>query len=124
MIPTKNNIQKIDKGWGYELIIINKEYCGKILHFNQNAKMSMHFHIKKDETWYVSKGKFIFRWIDTSNAKLNEEYFCQGESIIISQGLPHQLEAIEESEIIEFSTHHFDNDSYRVSVGDSQKSCC
>jgi len=124
MQPIKNTIQKIEKGWGYELIIVNKEYCGKILHFNKNAKMSMHYHLQKNETWYVSKGKFIFRYIDTTNANIKEEILNEGDNITIPQGLPHQLEALEESEIIEFSTQHFDSDSYRILSGDSQKSCC
>jgi hypothetical protein len=34
--------------------------------------------------------------------------------------MPHQLKAIDESEIFEVSTQHFDDDSYRIDKGDSQ----
>ena len=47
----------VPKGWGDEIIIENNEmYCGKLLRFKQGAKFSMHYHMIKDETWYVDKG--------------------------------------------------------------------
>jgi hypothetical protein len=33
-------------------------------------------------------------------------------------GQPHQLEALEDGEIFEVSTQHFDTDSYRIWKGD------
>ena len=42
------------KGWGNERWIVNKEkYCLKILSFKKHSSFSMHYHIKKEETWYV-----------------------------------------------------------------------
>ena len=32
----------------------NSEYCGKILRFNSGKKFSMHYHLEKKETWYIS----------------------------------------------------------------------
>jgi len=113
--------EKINKEWGYELIITNNEnYCGKILHFKEGAKFSMHFHMEKDETWFVNFGSFILKWIDTNNADVYEEHLSYGNVIHIHPGLPHQLIAKTEAEIIEVSTQHFDHDSYRVWKGDSQ----
>jgi hypothetical protein len=28
----------------------------------------MHYHLIKEESWYVSKGEFEYRWIDTETA--------------------------------------------------------
>ena len=51
MKPLINNTKIVEKGWGYELWIINNEkYCGKSLFFNENSKCSMHYHLKKEET--------------------------------------------------------------------------
>ncbi len=109
------------KAWGHEEWITNTPlYCLKILHFNLNSKFSMHFHIKKDETWTVDSGKFIFRWINTSNAQQHETIIEKGKIIHIPPGMPHQLECIEEGRIIEVSTQHFEDDSYRIFPGDSQ----
>ena len=112
---------KIPKGWGREIIIHNSEkYCGKILVFKSGCKFSMHFHMLKQETWYVNKGQFTFNWIDTSNAEKKSTILNQGDSVTIPIGMPHQLLANTDGEIFEVSTQHFDTDSYRVEKGDSQ----
>jgi len=36
----------------------------------------------------------------------------------INPGLVHQMEALEDSELYEFSTQHFDSDSHRIERGD------
>ena len=41
-----------------------------------------------------------------------------GDKFHIYRGLRHQMVAIEDSELFEFSTEHFDEDSYRVIKGD------
>jgi mannose-6-phosphate isomerase-like protein (cupin superfamily) len=113
---------KIPKGWGNEYIIINNElYCGKILEFIGGAKFSMHYHLIKDETWYVSQGEFIYRWIDTETAEVHEQKLNVGDVVRQRPGQPHQLEALTYGKIFEVSTQHFDSDSYRVWKGDSQK---
>jgi mannose-6-phosphate isomerase-like protein (cupin superfamily) len=113
---------KVPKGWGEEVIITNNElYCGKLLRFKEGAKFSMHYHLIKDETWYVNKGLFIYRWIDTETAEVNEVDLIPGDTVRQRPGQPHQLEALIDGEIFEVSTEHFDSDSYRVWKGDSQK---
>jgi len=113
---------RVEKGWGHEVIIVNNDlYCGKILHFKKGAKFSMHFHMKKMETWYVQSGLFTFRWIYTENADVIEETLKPGDTITNFVGEPHQIICLEEGDIFEVSTTHFDSDSYRVGKGDSQK---
>ena len=111
----------IPKGWGEELIIENNEkYCGKLLIFKKGCKFSMHYHLIKDETWYVDSGKFTYRWIDTETAEVVEQVLTKGDIVRQRPGQPHQLEAIEAGTVFEVSTEHFDVDSYRVWKGDSQ----
>lgn len=120
--PTVCEGCKIPKGWGEELIIENNEkYCGKLLIFKKNCKFSMHYHMIKDETWYVNEGTFIYRWIDTQTADLHEEILIKGSIVRQRPGQPHQLESLENGVIFEVSTTHYDSDSYRVFKGDSQK---
>tara|TARA_B100000780_G_C21070053_1_gene430521 strand:- start:6 stop:410 length:405 start_codon:yes stop_codon:yes gene_type:complete len=128
--PEKNEGCTIRKGWGEELIIENNDmYCGKILLFDKGSKFSMHYHMNKDETWYVEFGEFIYRWIDTKTAKLNEMKLKAGDVVRQRPGQPHQLEVISKEnsrrdfvagKIFEVSTYHEDADSYRVIKGDSQ----
>jgi mannose-6-phosphate isomerase-like protein (cupin superfamily) len=111
----------VNKKWGKEIIIHNDEdYCGKILIFNKGGKFSMHYHMIKKETWYVNKGAFILHYINTDKADKYEITLLEGMTWHIPQGCPHQLEALEDSEIFEVSTQHFDDDSYRIEKGDNQ----
>jgi mannose-6-phosphate isomerase-like protein (cupin superfamily) len=113
---------KVPKGWGEELIIENNDkYCGKLLIFKAGCKFSMHYHMIKDETWYVDKGEFLYRWIDTETAEVHEQHLKVGDIVRQRPGQPHQLEAKTEGTIFEVSTTHSDSDSYRVWKGDSQK---
>lgn len=118
--PEKRKV--IPKAWGEEVILHNDEkYCGKLLRFKKGGRFSMHFHILKTETWYVNKGTFQLRHIDTETAETWIKNLFEGDIIEVDKGSPHQLIAITDGEIFECSTPHYDNDSYRVEKGDSQK---
>jgi quercetin dioxygenase-like cupin family protein len=120
--PTPKKGKRIDKAWGYELWIHNTEaYCGKLLVFNKESQFSMHYHLLKEETWYISKGKFIYQWIDTDTAEYNTVEIMEGDVIHLKQGQPHRLKALTDgATVFEVSTQHFDEDSYRILPGDSQ----
>jgi mannose-6-phosphate isomerase-like protein (cupin superfamily) len=112
---------KVPKGWGEELIIENNEmYCGKLLIFKKGCRFSMHYHLIKDETWYVDKGEFLYRWIDTESAETIEQKLKEGDVVRQRVGQPHQLIALTDGVVFEVSTQHFDEDSYRVVKGDTQ----
>lgn len=120
--PTRLN-GVVKKGWGYELIwATNDLYCGKIMVFERaGAKFSMHFHRKKDETWFVNSGKFKVRWIDTKTAILHEKELSEGDTWHNPPLQPHQLECMaDNSSITEVSTADSVEDNYRVFPGDSQ----
>jgi len=113
-------VKHVDKGWGWERWIVNKpQYCGKLLFFEKGKKCSFHYHILKDETFYLQSGKLILRYSDGDSLEEAEEIVLEpGDKFYIYPGLRHQMEAIEDSELFEFSTEHFDSDSYRVQRGD------
>lgn len=120
-LPKQGKI--VPKAWGYELWIHNTtDYCGKLLVFNKGSKFSMHYHLLKKETWYISEGEFKYNWIDTTNAQRHSQNIKKGDIIHLERGQPHQLKALTEgATVFEVSTEHFDEDSYRVDPGDSQK---
>lgn len=108
----------VPKGWGHEIIFENNElYCGKLLVFKKGCKFSMHYHMIKDETWYVQEGEFLYRWINTETAEVVTETLVVGDSVRQLPGQPHQLEALTDGVVFEVSTEHFDSDSYRVWLG-------
>src|SRR3989344_2707452 len=103
------------KGWGHEIWIVNKpEYCSKVLHFEKDKKCSFHFHKEKDETFHLLKGKLKIILSDNPQ-KIEEKttlILNQGESLYIPHYRVHQIIALEESDLLETSTQHFDEDSY------------
>lgn len=115
---TKSEIH--EKGWGREYWVCNTEkYCGKLLYFEKGKKCSFHKHIIKEEHFHLSQGKLILRvsWQeDISKAK--EFIMMPGDVFHVPTGLCHQMEALEDSQLWEFSTQHFDSDSIRIIKGD------
>ena len=110
---------KHPKGWGYELWIANNEkYCGKILHFDKGKRCSYHYHKLKKETFYVESGKVEVVYGYGDRSKADSIILNAGNNFEVPIGLIHQIVAIEESKIYEFSTTHFESDSYRIELGD------
>ena len=108
------------KGWGYEKWIVNKEdYCGKLLHMIKGKKCSWHYHTLKDETFYLQDGKILLKYSDDDDIKKAKEIVLnRGDKFHIYRGLRHQMFALEETDLFEFSTQHFEHDSNRVIPGD------
>ena len=112
----------VKKGWGHELIwATGNQYCGKLMVFNAGAKFSMHFHKEKDETWHVLSGKFIVKYIETTDATQEECELNVGDTWHNEPLFPHQLICVEAGTIIEVSTPDSVEDNYRILPGDSQK---
>lgn len=114
---------KVDKGWGYEIIwATNDLYAGKILVFNKKgAKMSMHYHKEKDETWFINAGSFKLIYCDTKTATYAEKILKEGDVWRNPPMLPHQLIALEDNSMLfEVSTPDSVEDNYRIIPGDSQ----
>jgi quercetin dioxygenase-like cupin family protein len=104
-----NAISYHKKVWGYEIWLANNElYCGKILGLKKGYRCSYHYHLKKDETFYVLKGLILLEL----NGK--EHVMAAGSAIRVRPGDKHRFTGLERSEILEISTQHFEDDSYRL----------
>ena len=113
-------IERHEKGWGYELWIVNNNlYCGKILHFNKGKKCSWHYHKIKQETFYLQKGKLrIWYGYDDDITKAKELIMVPGQKFEVPAGLRHQILGLEDTDMFEFSTTHSESDSHRIIKGD------
>ena len=106
----KKNYKEVKKVWGKEIWIENRDYCGKRLIVNKGFRCSMHFHKNKHETFYLISGRILMEMGD-------KKYIMRpGHSIFIKPNTKHRFTGLEDSEIMEFSTHHEDSDSYRDNV--------
>ena len=117
---TSSEIKLVPKGWGFEKWIVNnEEYCGKLLYFVKGKKCSWHYHILKDETFYLQSGKIVLKYSDNDKISLSKEIILtRGDKFHVYRGFRHQMMAIEDTELYEFSTQHFEEDSIRIIRGD------
>jgi quercetin dioxygenase-like cupin family protein len=113
-------MKHVSKGWGWERWIVNnEEYCGKLLFFYKDKKCSWHYHVLKDEVFYLQSGKMLIKYSDEDNiANAKELVLNAGDNFHVYRGLRHRMIALEDSELFEFSTQHFDSDSHRILKGD------
>ena len=113
-------MEYVQKGWGYEKIIVNNDlYCGKILHFFKRKKCSWHYHLVKDETFYIQSGELEVTYGNKDEMLwANKITLKAGDSFHVPVGMRHQMEAIMETDMYEFSTHDAPEDSIRVIKGD------
>ena len=120
--PFVSRLEAHPKKWGDELWITNNEkYCGKILRFNEGSSFSMHYHVLKEETWCVTKGRLKLEYYDLEKADKLDKILEEGDVVHLNPCVPHKLTALVESSVFEVSTQHFNDDSYRIEKGASQK---
>jgi mannose-6-phosphate isomerase-like protein (cupin superfamily) len=120
MNRARKPVKIVPKGWGREVWIVNGDlYCGKILEIRKGKRCSLHFHKIKTESFYLRAGRLKVRVKESIDSEVIEEFeLVAGECMDVPLGLVHQMEALEDAELYEFSTQHFDSDSYRIAPGD------
>ena len=97
--------KKVEKPWGYEIHWTPSDlpYMGKILHINAGKRLSLQRHDKKQETWYILKGRAKLIWDDEKN-KLIETELEYGRGYTCMIGQRHRLVGITDCDVIEVST--------------------
>jgi quercetin dioxygenase-like cupin family protein len=99
-----------EKVWGEEHWIVNNpEYCGKKLIIKKGFRCSLHLHKIKHETFYVHSGRILME----HNERV--EILSTGSTVTINRNDLHRFTGLDDlNEIFEFSTQHFEDDSYRM----------
>ncbi len=120
MSRIRQPVRVVPKGWGREVWIANNDlYCGKILEIKKGKRCSLHYHKLKTESFYLHSGRLRVRVKESPEAGTIEEFELEaGQCMDVPRGLVHQMEALEDAELFEFSTQHFDSDSHRLVRGD------
>lgn len=98
-------VKRIEKPWGYEIHWVpeNKEYMGKVLHINKDARLSLQVHDQKEESWFLLSGRAKLIWNDP-NGNLVETELQSGVGYSCSVGQKHRLAGITDCDVIEVST--------------------
>ena len=116
---TVSEIKKTNKKWGSEHLVKNDTYCVKIMTLESGTKVSLHYHLRKEETFVLLSGKLLVEVVDGSKGE-NKKIFLQimGDSLTLKPGTAHTFYCpegqIEPTVFIEASTQDFIDDSYRI----------
>ena len=111
--------KRVSKAWGVEYWIVNTgEYCGKALVVNAGWQCSLHYHAKKHETfWVITGGGWVEHRMQVPSSGrwfLGREEVGVHSVLTIERGEPHRFGTECGMTLVEFSTHHEDEDSYRI----------
>ena len=102
--------RRVEKPWGWELIWAETGgYVGKILFVAAGHSLSLQYHERKEESWYVQAGRAKLELGSSGDAVLNEHAIGPGEAFHYQPGTVHRVTALEDTTILEVSTPHLDD---------------
>jgi mannose-6-phosphate isomerase-like protein (cupin superfamily) len=76
---------------------------GKILHIDQDKRLSLQVHDIKQESWFIMNGRAKVVW-DNDNGELIETELQPGVGYTCAVGQRHRLVGITDCDVIEVST--------------------
>jgi mannose-6-phosphate isomerase len=101
---------KVDKPWGYEIIwALTDDYCGKILFVKAGESISLQFHRKKDESWFIQSGRARLDMAHPGEKLPQSEVVGSGTAFRIRPGTVHRVTAVEDTTIVEVSTPYLED---------------
>ena len=96
--------KRVDKPWGYELWWAQTgRYVGKLLHVAAGHRLSLQYHVRKDETIHLWSGQLTLV-LDSDGTGLAEHAMSPGDSYHITPGTRHRMIAVTDCDILEVST--------------------
>ena len=102
-------VRRVDKPWGYELIYaVTERYCGKLLFVRAGEALSLQYHRKKDETIYVHEGRAELE-IGRQREEPTPVLVGPGDSFRLRPGTVHRMRALEDTLFLEVSTPELDD---------------
>jgi mannose-6-phosphate isomerase len=99
----------LEKPWGGELWFAHTDlYAGKVLHVKAGRRLSVQYHVSKDETSLLLSGRIALSRGDSADA-LRRVEIEPGGVWRNEPGEVHSVEALEDSQIVEVSTPELDD---------------
>jgi mannose-6-phosphate isomerase-like protein (cupin superfamily) len=105
----ENEVRRVDKPWGYEVIWgLTERYCGKLLFVRAGEQLSLQLHRSKDEVIYVHEGEIELEIGDEGSGRESRS-IPAGRAYRLRPGVVHRWRALEDSVILEVSTPEIDD---------------
>jgi len=96
--------KRVEKPWGHELWWAQTDrYVGKLLHVKSGQRLSLQYHVRKDETIHLWSGDLTLV-LDEDGSGLVEHKLRPGESYHVKPGTRHRMIAVTDCVILEVST--------------------
>jgi mannose-6-phosphate isomerase-like protein (cupin superfamily) len=105
----KTEPRRVDKPWGWELIWAETDrYAGKLLFVRGGQALSLQYHERTDESWYVQSGRAVLE-LGRVGGELETIEIGSGDSFHFTPGTVHRLRALEDTLVVEVSTADLDD---------------
>ncbi len=100
---------KVEKPWGYELRwAVTDRYAGKLIHVNRGHRLSLQYHVQKDESIHVIAGVMDLL-LENNSGEVETHRLTAGMSAHIRPGRTHRFIAIEDVDLVEVSSPEVDD---------------
>ena len=100
---------RVDKPWGYELRwAITDRYLGKVIHVDRGHKLSLQYHVQKDEAIYVMSG-LLDLVLEDEHGEVRTHRLEPGMSARVRPGRRHRFVAVEDTDLFEVSSPEIDD---------------
>ncbi len=121
-------VRRVKKPWGWEIHWVpdDRPYMGKILHIKTGQRLSLQYHDKKLESWFLLSGRAKIIWDDESG-ELTEVELQPGVGYQTDIKQRHRLCGITDCDIVEISTpeigttYRLDDDYNRAGINEDAK---
>jgi mannose-6-phosphate isomerase len=105
----KTQARRVEKPWGWELVWAEGDrYAGKLLFVRAGQALSLQYHERKDESWYVQSGRAALE-LGRVGHELEEQEIGPGDTFHFAPGTVHRVRALEDTLIVEVSTPELDD---------------
>ena len=109
-MSARTPVKHVPKPWGHETIWAATElYVGKILHITAGNKLSVQYHVQKDETVYLLGGELKYYVQLEGSDRPVDMKLAIGEAFRVTPGTIHYMEAVTDCDVLEASTPHLDD---------------
>jgi mannose-6-phosphate isomerase len=106
---TESLPREVFKPWGSELWYAHTDrYAGKILRVNAGQRLSVQYHLEKDETSFLLSGRVKVSQ-GPSPEQMQEREIGPGEGWRSEPTVVHTIEALEDSVVLEVSSPELDD---------------
>ena len=100
---------RVDKPWGHELRwAITDRYLGKLIHVIAGHRLSLQYHVQKDETIFISSG-VLDLLLEDEHGDMHTHRLTAGMSARVHPGRRHRFIAVEDTDLFEVSSPEIDD---------------